>query len=210
MNKPGIYKIINMQSNKFYIGSAVNLRKRISRHKWDLKNNRHPNKILQNIYDKHSLDILEFIVLEIVEDKTKLIEREQFYIDTLKPEYNLTLIAGSQLGLKRSDETRKRMSKSLTGKIRVGEARENGRQANLKRRGKKLSKEHIKNAVEGRIGYVHSEEVKLKISKSHRKNSDWSHEAGNKCNCEECKERRNSTRRLYKGPVEFVLVTTNE
>mgnify|MGYP000087139502 CR=1 FL=1 len=38
------------------------------------------------------------------EKKEKLIEREQYYIDTLKPEYNILLLANSSLGYKHSEQ----------------------------------------------------------------------------------------------------------
>ena len=44
-----------------------------------------------------------------------ILNREQFYIDKLKPEYNLLKIAGSRLGTKLSEFSRSKISKSLTG-----------------------------------------------------------------------------------------------
>lgn len=41
--------------------------------------------------------------------------REQFYIDLLRPKYNLLQVAGSRFGTKHSDETRKKMSLSQIG-----------------------------------------------------------------------------------------------
>lgn len=51
-------------------------------------------------------------MIELVEDKSKLIEREQFYLDTLKPRYNCNLVAGSPLGVKHTEESRLNMSKA--------------------------------------------------------------------------------------------------
>ncbi len=39
-----------------------------------------------------------------------LIEREQYYLDLLKPEYNILKIAGSMLGFKHSEATKIKMS----------------------------------------------------------------------------------------------------
>ena len=50
-------------------------------------------------YSKFSLDIFEYC------EPGVLIKREQYYIDTLKPEYNILKIAGSRLGCKHSLET---------------------------------------------------------------------------------------------------------
>jgi group I intron endonuclease len=42
-------------------------------------------------------------------------EREQYYIDKLNPEYNTLKIAGSSLGHKMTEETKTKISKSLKG-----------------------------------------------------------------------------------------------
>jgi group I intron endonuclease len=46
------------------------------------------------------LDILEYC------ESSLCISREQYYIDLLKPEYNICKIAGSRLGTKQSEETK--------------------------------------------------------------------------------------------------------
>lgn len=126
--RPGIYKITNIQNEKFYIGSTNNLSHRKSIHLYDLRNNRHKNIHLQRSYNKWGYENFTFEVLEecTVEN---LINREQFYLDTLKPQYNILKIAGSSLGIKRpelsikmielnknrvvSEETKKRTSDTL-------------------------------------------------------------------------------------------------
>jgi group I intron endonuclease len=55
-----------------------------------------------------------FIIFEYCEPD-KLILREQFYIDALKPEYNINPIAGSRLGSKHSEESIAKMSESCRG-----------------------------------------------------------------------------------------------
>ena len=49
-------------------------------------------------------------ILEYCEPK-KCIEREQHYIDLLKPEYNILLKAGSLLGYKHSEDTTRKGKK---------------------------------------------------------------------------------------------------
>jgi group I intron endonuclease len=46
------------------------------------------------------LDILEYC------ESSLCISREQYYLDLLKPEYNICKIAGSRLGTKQSEETK--------------------------------------------------------------------------------------------------------
>lgn len=52
--KCGIYIIENITSNKWYLGSTKHFKKRIAEHFNMLENNIHPNKRLQNSYNKHS------------------------------------------------------------------------------------------------------------------------------------------------------------
>ena len=43
----GIYKIINTENGKIYIGQSINISHRWNCHKYDLKNKRHKNLHLQ-------------------------------------------------------------------------------------------------------------------------------------------------------------------
>jgi group I intron endonuclease len=54
-------------------------------------------------YSKFSFEILEFC------DIKNVLVREQYYIDLLKPEYNILLKAGSPLGYKHTDEAKEKM-----------------------------------------------------------------------------------------------------
>lgn len=89
----GIYKIENMNNGKFYIGSSKRVEARWSNHKKDLKQQRHHSVYLQASYNKHGVDNFTFEIIELCEED-KLLEREQFYLDTLKPAYNTEKIAG--------------------------------------------------------------------------------------------------------------------
>ena len=113
--KSGIYLIRSLINGKFYIGSSINVYKRRNRHYSELKNGKHKNRILQAIYNKHGLDNLQFEVVELVENKKLLIEKEQYYINTLKPDININLIANSSLGVKRSEETREKIRQANLG-----------------------------------------------------------------------------------------------
>ena len=108
----GIYKITNTVTRKFYIGSAVNIKKRFWLHRYQLSANTHRNRHLQNSWNKHGEDSFTFEVLEYCE-KERLIEREQFYIDNEKPAYNISPTAGNSLGVKLTDETKRKMSEAM-------------------------------------------------------------------------------------------------
>ena len=106
----GIYKISSViYPERFYIGSAVKLERRKNDHFRRLRNNEHPNNKLQNHVNKYGIEDLVFEILEEVKDIILLVPREQYHIDILKPYFNLCIIAGSQLGMKRSEETKEKM-----------------------------------------------------------------------------------------------------
>lgn len=144
-----IYKIVNKVNGKIYIGSTINYKRRIKVHLSRLDKNDHHSIKLQNSYNKYGIDNFEFEILEEVDDIQLLIEKEQKWIDALIPELNMTLVAGlnCHIGLKRSDETKKRISESLKGKKLSEEHKESVRKTLT---GRKLSTEHkenIKNAL---------------------------------------------------------------
>jgi group I intron endonuclease len=118
----GIYCIQNSLDSKSYIGSSVNIIARWKEHKRYLRRNIHENSYLQNAVNKYGMKNFEFKILEEC-SKEKLLEREQYYLDLYKSYdskfgYNICKVAGngSQLGLKRSLETRQLMSLAKKGK----------------------------------------------------------------------------------------------
>jgi group I intron endonuclease len=117
--KQGIYKIYSkMSPEKIYIGSASGTSKysgfahRFNRHIRDLHSNKHCNAKLQRTFNKYGI---HNIVMEIIEvcEPFKCIEREQYYIDTLNPYYNIARTAGNTLGVKPSLEQIIKMSKPV-------------------------------------------------------------------------------------------------
>lgn len=101
---PGIYAIVNTNSGHFYVGSAANLFRRRKDHFKGLKAGTHRNAHLQHAYNLYGPDSFRFDVLENVEHVEDLIIREQHYIGTLLPEYNIARTAGSSRGIKRTPE----------------------------------------------------------------------------------------------------------
>ena len=115
--KSGIYKITCLINNKIYIGSAFSLSNRMSTHKYTLKNKKHKNKHLQNAWDLYGEESFLFEILEIIEDKTTIIEKEQYYLDLYKSYnkeigFNRAKIAGNTAGIVPSLETRQKQSEA--------------------------------------------------------------------------------------------------
>jgi len=82
----GIYKITDLNSNYFYIGSSVNINLRWKRHLSQLKNKNHCNYFLQNIFNSYGEESLFFEIVELCEN---LKEREQWYLNFLNPKLNI-------------------------------------------------------------------------------------------------------------------------
>jgi len=131
-NKSGVYRWINKESGKTYIGSSINLSARLYRY-YSLKHIKVQSKssiickALLSGYSKFSFEILEY------SNKEDCIIKEQYYINLLKPEpqgarfpfflmflilktgvppgteYNILQTAGLLLGYKHSEEAKVKM-----------------------------------------------------------------------------------------------------
>ena len=112
----GVYLISNNVNGKCYVGSTIHLDQRRREHFSKLANNKHINVHLQNAYNKYGREAFDFEVLETIDIddniKDKLLKREQFWIDNLKPEYNILLVAGSNLGYHHTEAAKHRKSPS--------------------------------------------------------------------------------------------------
>ena len=113
----GIYCIVNIKNKNKYIGSSKNIYSRLQKHFALLRHNKHENSHLQNAWNKYKEEYFDFYVLEQCSEET-LEEREQFYIDTLKPAYNITKQVER---LVMSNESRRKMSKTRKERISSGQ-----------------------------------------------------------------------------------------
>ena len=166
----GVYEIKNIVNNHRYIGSTVNIFKRWHNHKRALRHNKHHSAYLQNAWDKYGEDNFEFNVLLIC-DKENNILYEQKCMEKMNPEYNISLTAGSSLGVKRTEETKRKMSLAQSGENHhmFGKhlSEETKRRMSIAQTGKSLSEEHIIN-LSGKNNHNYgkhlSKETRAKIS----------------------------------------------
>ena len=81
----GIYKITNTETQKIYIGSTVNLKKRRKQHFTDLRSNNHSNEHLQRSFNKYGESCFIFEILEECVDFSmkELKDKEQEYLDSI-------------------------------------------------------------------------------------------------------------------------------
>ena len=167
-NRSGIYCIFNMRNGKLYIGSAKKLIDRTTRHIKDLMVGKHRNRYLQRAWNKDGIISFLFIVIEYC-DIDKLIEREQYWFSQFDFDnqlYNLCPVAGSSLGVKRSDETRKKLSERCKGRVQSEETR--NKLSNVAK-GRTFSEETRKKLSEAAKGRVQSEATRNKISNARKK-----------------------------------------
>lgn len=108
-----IYKIENMLNKDFYIGSSSNLMKRYYTHLNHIRSNKELCKKLVRAVNKYGEENFIFNIIEECSVENVLI-REQHYLNELNPKYNIAKIAGSNLGIKRSEETK--LKKSISQK----------------------------------------------------------------------------------------------
>jgi len=113
----GIYCIINIKNGKQYIGSSKNIKTRLYNHFYTLKKLKHSNILLQNSWNNNTEKDFNFYILEKCSEN-KLIIREQFYIDELKPLYNITLQVNRNI---LSKESRIKQSNTRKKRIKSGE-----------------------------------------------------------------------------------------
>lgn len=167
--KPCIYKIINKQNGKIYIGSTLDIDSRWREHKNDLRKNKHHSIHLQRAWNKYGEENFEIQIIEMFDeiDNEKLREKEKYYIELFKPYkreigYNVSrgtkccILYGKDNGFygkKHSYKTRKYISNKL--------------------------KDYYKKYGHNCIGRVISEETRMKISNANK---------GRKMS-EECKKR---------------------
>jgi group I intron endonuclease len=121
--KSGLYLWTHRETGKRYVGSAVDLSKRLKNYYSPLKLKRADNYIaralLFHTHSAFSLTIIEFISikdLSLEKARELILEREQVNINLLKPEYNILKVAGSLLGYKHTQESLTKISLSNLGK----------------------------------------------------------------------------------------------
>lgn len=125
-NEIGIYGIINLITNKVYVGQTKqSFMKRYWHHKWKLNNNSHDNQHLQKSWNKYGCDSFCFKVLYILKSNDNIDEKEMHYIEKYRKDnkcYNI-LDGGnvSRRGIPMSGDAKAKVGKAnrikMTGRI---------------------------------------------------------------------------------------------
>lgn len=106
-NKIGISRIINKINGSTYIGSSVNISVRMYTY-YSLRSLAKSNRPIDRALLKYGFSNFRLEILEY-SDKDNVLKREQYYMDLVKPQYNIVEIAGSTLGYKHTPESLAKM-----------------------------------------------------------------------------------------------------
>ena len=159
-----IYAIVNQTTRDMYVGSSVAVNRRWKAHRRDLARQSHYNSRLQRAHDKYGETHFDWEIIEYVEDRSKLIEREQFWINFFAPAYNGRPVANSPLGTKHSAKTRAKMSAAAKKRVFSEEHKQNISKA--KKGICTISEDHRKRLSELGKNKVISAETRIKLSLS--------------------------------------------
>ena len=182
-----VYITTNLVNGKQYVGS----------HGSNVLNDRYLGSgiLLYHAIKKYGKDNFEKTVLETHTDLKKARFREEFFIskyNTITPNgYNINPTAGSCLGCKRSDETKKRISSSKKGHIVSDETKHKISKT------MKIKQNGVSNSF---FGKHHTDVTKKKISESNKgKQCGENNPMKNSINVEKMKEAMMSVSYKWSG-----------
>lgn len=124
----GVYCLRCVVNDKRYVGSGAGRKGilgRVRGHREELSKGTHYNRYLQAAWNKYGAKNFRFSILERCPPE-RCLEREQYWIDFYRSAerefgYNLAPKAGNTLGVKFSEESRKRVSASARNRPPVSE-----------------------------------------------------------------------------------------
>lgn len=169
MYKTGIYQIVLKDDGRSYIGSAMNIEKRWKAHR-DKSKPGPDRQVISRAIAKYGIENFEWKILEECSVEN-LIDREQFWLDQIRPfvdegnGFNVRKIAKSNLGIKRTVESRQKQSKTMQGKPKTESHKKNMSKNWHKSRNDEYYKK-LSERVSGDKNPAKRPEVRQKISKA--------------------------------------------
>lgn len=146
----GVYQIRNVLTGDRYVGGTTCLSHRFAQHKYRLRRGLRTNRKLSAAWAEHGDGAFTFEVL-LRCDPDRIEMYEQAVIDALAPEYNVSPSASSNLGMKLTAESRRKISEVQKG-VRRGPPTD----------------EHRRNISLALTGKVIPPHVRKKISDAHK------------------------------------------
>lgn len=159
-----IYKILNVATDDFYIGSSVNFKKRKWEHLNMLKKNEHHCQKLQAAWNEYGADAFEFELLEEVPDEEALRIEDTYLAQHAGTTacYNTAFTSMQSPGETRA-ETRAKISETLTDLYKHGHAPRVGKKHSDATK-ERISAAKLANPSRHWLGKPRSAETKQKIS----------------------------------------------
>ncbi len=170
----GIYQWTQISTGKKYIGSSKDIERRRMRHVQKLTRRRHDNLHFNNAWTKCGEHDFAFTILEIVEDESQLVTREQWYFDNIVRwdfDFNHCKIAGcppSAKGRVVSEATRKALRDSNVGQKRTSEQNRNNSLSRLGKKTQPHTETSRQKTSKSLLGHPVSEETRKKLSEKNR------------------------------------------
>lgn len=188
--KSGVYKLV-ANNGDVYIGGTKNLKSRQKNHFYTLQKGIHHNPLLQKYANEHGVDSLTFEVIEYCSEQD-IVSREQYYMDALKPAFNiakeakhpnawkgrhhtldakrkLSIATSSRPGYQHTKESKAKISNGNKGKKRSEEYKKRLSDARKGVKRKPFTEEHKRKMSEARKGFKMSEESKKKLSETRKR-----------------------------------------
>lgn len=156
----GVYAIVNTASQKVYVGSSKNVKKRFLCHASFLRNGKHHCAHLQNSFDLSGSKAFQFRVLAECSTREEAQELEQAMLDIWHGDfYNASKRADHlhRLGRPLDESTKQKIGVKNSGAFRSPEQR--------KLISESLKKRYQEGMQSPQLGKTHSDEAKVKIRK---------------------------------------------
>lgn len=105
-NKSGVYILINNKTKDFYIGSSLNLTKRMVSYYYYTNSDKLSRIVIIRAMKKYGLENFSLGILEFCKKDSEIsLSLEQKWLDKYKPNYNVLNVAGNSFGFKHSIDT---------------------------------------------------------------------------------------------------------
>lgn len=117
--RSGIYQIYNKLTDKRYIGSSINIPRRLAQHRWYLRNNKHHNKHLQSAWNKYGESEFIFEALEYCEPELLLKTEHDYivYYNACDRQFGYNVVEDvEKIHMRPTDESLQKISKKSKGR----------------------------------------------------------------------------------------------
>lgn len=167
----GIYAIRHMATGRVYVGSSLNIQQRVTKHRCLLRVKNHPSPSLQAAWIKYGEEAFVFEVMEIVDNPSDLLAREQYWMDQFMAYekghgFNILKEAGTRRHHVNSLEARQKQRLSMLARWKSEPWRRE--EARAKFLGRKMTPEAIEKSASSRRGKKASAEHRANLSKAHK------------------------------------------